>query len=1017
MLFLRLFLLLCLFQHCNNFLNPFSDAHITWIHDIAQNNTITLFEITDDDFALDQDWNFEQKRDIKNNIRVKRSLESQLLALPNPTTPEFISRANIGLFLRKVNRINVATSYWTQVWTITLPPFMATVLQKINCTSLSPYGAEPLKTYLGQLCKLLQTTNENLITAEQKTLNNLLLTAKILDDLTQNKDNLFYQGIESADIFKMSKRGKRGIFNFIGDIQKQLFGTATEDDVKQIGELKLKFDALSTHMQENFNKQTENLVKFAKLSDDRFIRLNSGLITLNEALNKTIHDFGVKFNEIAKDVTAMSYYMIEITSNINKELVMINQFQQFSDYVRDWIRSIDIIIESISDASSGFMNANLVKPEQILRILDLIEPQLQKQKMELVYDKSSIQAYYTQPLTSILISNEISIILKIPVAQSDTIFDLWKTYIFDVPLVSDQPIFTRLSGIPDYIASSVTPGEPKIMELSSDDIISCSGNTILECPSGLKLPSFHSANCIRKILELDSIISINKSCDFVVLNKTDTRGDSFIQHLGKTTWLVHSNDKHWTLKCPNSDNSPVKPQHSAVIALPCFCSLQVGSQIIPAGVDDKCNSFYKAEIWPTFNAWIGLKFTALDTKGLLTGIMSQSSIKFDYQKLQSMIPSSEDIQNIGKAESDSFLSFQKDIKKDQEEMNEKLNQRIKDIEAMGGFIPDGVSNWLQIAIGILALIALLLSLYTLCSMRRNYQPIGFATMLLLLTMSVVCLADSSSLPKSGIHVHHISVDTQNNKENEIRNLDEKISTPKSLLLAKEIAKDIVEIDAMKEHESSGVDLTHVDQTKLNWIFAFCILAFLLLLLIGIIAGILLYGYCKLKKPLEKGVNKSIIELKNKTGMHLYNGTGIYCELLLSINYKLSPSPSLKVVLIHITDIAISARDLTPASTIIDYIGKRKVYERGEHLIFAVNWPFDGLFALGHNMLEFPREMSISKKSFNKEISNFLKIVNDIEIVQVCRIFGRRGDEIVNYFEGQCNRDFSNRLYVDNPSAV
>lgn len=76
----------------------------------------------------------------------------------------------------------------------------------------------------------------------------------ISEFLIHQEENLIIYQVFSR--FKLIKRTKRGLVNFVGDVEKQLFGVATEKDIEQFD---WKLNTLSN------KKQTETEITYTSV--------------------------------------------------------------------------------------------------------------------------------------------------------------------------------------------------------------------------------------------------------------------------------------------------------------------------------------------------------------------------------------------------------------------------------------------------------------------------------------------------------------------------------------------------------------------------------------------------------------------------------------------------------------------------------------------------------------------------------------------------------------------------------
>jgi hypothetical protein len=225
-------------------------------------------------------------------------------------------------------------------------------------------------------------------TAREK-LNQIRKTEEILLEVTENSHR--------------GTRRKRGLFNFIGEVSKVLFGTMDDDDAKYYNE-QIK------HFEENSNditgllKQQLYVVKSSlgsindTLTDMEYNeeKMKTGLMQLKQYIEAATADSKNKFDFFSAKITVESH------------VVRINEAAGILQ------RNLDILVDSILNARSGILQPQIVSPNQIMSALiqsissfpkDTTTPfPLSRSSINLMYKICDVHVYINEGILGYVIS-------------------------------------------------------------------------------------------------------------------------------------------------------------------------------------------------------------------------------------------------------------------------------------------------------------------------------------------------------------------------------------------------------------------------------------------------------------------------------------------------------------------------------------------------------------------------------------------------------------------------------------
>ena len=150
-------------------------------------------------------------------------------------------------------------------------------------------------------------------------------------------------------------RGKRGVFNFVGELSKILFGTMDVDDAKYYNE-----------QIENFEQNSHSMSKLIK---DQVTIVRATLGTINDTVadmtynSKLVSEGLIKLkdavNEIKKDQASNFQYW-------NEKMTMEGHIVRIGDAIMYIHRNLDILMSSIMNAQKGILQPQLISPMKVI---------------------------------------------------------------------------------------------------------------------------------------------------------------------------------------------------------------------------------------------------------------------------------------------------------------------------------------------------------------------------------------------------------------------------------------------------------------------------------------------------------------------------------------------------------------------------------------------------------------------------------------------------------------------------
>lgn len=879
-----------------------------------------------------------------------RDLTSEKPDPPVSTTDTMISRPNIGFFAVRIGVVNTATSTWQHMWE--LPPVNYTMLKfkHHTCFRTDTDSLQPLGSFLTTICKVLTDYDQQM--------------DKILESAVSEVQNLtrtYYQILRrDREQQTSSKRKKRGLFDFVGKIQSTLFGVATEDDMKG---LRSNMKALREHAETQFNlvsTLSDKLVSFTKIVDDRFDVVSGSITNLTGVMNRVINATSIKFDNIDSKIKALQGYTIDLTMNLLQAILDGSAITNYRVQVKQWVDQWKDMYNGMSIAAGGILSPILIPPWLLTETLMSIESNLKDKGMKLVYPSHQINVYYQQPLASLLIAHSAKIILRIPVTKDDAVFSLWRTATYPVLLTYDTSLETELMNIPSYIISSIGPGSPRIAEISEGDLALCSGSTIRECRSGLVVPSFKSASCIRSLILNDNIKDVAENCQTGLVQRMN--GSSFAQHITGTIWAIQGQSEKWILRCPGQVDAPVDHRRSGIISLPCYCSLLTGDLDLPPGVTSDCASSNTAVYWPTYNAWLATIYPELDRKGILTSLTYEDELP-KWDRLVGDLPELKDVVSSFVTQKKIYSTFQTTTKFDLESQINKTKKTL-DLLDTSTWGWEDVRTTVTSLGGVslaLSVVSFVLSVCVCLRTRPGYFPAP-GVMLLLQCLILI--------PAESFEVHHIKGDDDSMKVSE----------------------------STKEEVEEIMDMCHVTKSHLVFILVVCVFVLLIICTICLLQIIILL---KLRKSSKR--QKCRPAIRNTTGIFRDNSSHVYADLSFCMTYKYLKLKAMKTATIHIGDIISAPNDLVAGDIERHGFSPIHIEINQSKISCIVPWPFGFIHGRMDDTYELPTTVTFEGSELRKAINDGKTPIADVFLSSVDTIYVKDGPRVQVLFHAQSAR--------------
>lgn len=451
----------------------------------------------------------------------------------DPQTP--IQRLNYGLLFEPTAKLHLGQEYWSHTFKIPLP------------TKMYLPG---IATCRHQTCKKssnLVNTFNNLRTQCMSNINTTVMQIHHLIPHSYFPNTLSFS----------SSRSKRGLLDFIGQISKSLFGTATSDDVED----------LKRHMQVLNN----NNVKIAKAMAHEAHELTSFMSAVNDRFDNVVkavkldHDQTMTLSQqFAASLDGMEHEFLILE---NMMLIQIN-----ATTVLD--KHLEHAKLAVHDLVKGKLSPFLLSPKDLRTTLKQVQRIMNRKYPGFHIIHNNPLHYYS--FANFLYSRHHSylyVLLKIPISAFIHPLPLYKVYSVPVPINSTSTHATQLLDTPDYFLH--TSDNQHFAVLSHKQLQNCFGSDIKYCPFHVALSSVAKASCLSSVF-YNQTDSVKATCDFRCIPNILS---SSITELAPSTLLMYIISM-LALDCPSGQNI-IKGCNVCVINVPCRCTITSDSLFVP----------------------------------------------------------------------------------------------------------------------------------------------------------------------------------------------------------------------------------------------------------------------------------------------------------------------------------------------------------------------------------------------------------------------------------------------------
>jgi hypothetical protein len=368
----------------------------------------------------------------------------------------------------------------------------------------------------------------------------------------------------------VGSKNKRGIFNFVGEASRSLFGTATEQDIEIVKKHVLALENVSHLNVNQVKRQGKQIATFIKLVDDHVsdclagIQANKNMfMLLAQRLNATAFLLENRF-------FALRYEMDTFGVALRYLLQYQRRLYNLERTTGQWLNAVHILLK-------GNLPIMFVPPAQLQIALDKVQQYLNTEYPTFTLTHTALGYYYEAADVVFTKTNKhLYISIGLPISATDSFFDLFSVMTLPMPTNDTSMNSTQITGHSPFFGMSRN-GEYYV-ELSEGFYSTCMGEIIKRCPHVVSLQHRSVPSCTSSLF-MDDASGIMKYCN------VDYRVNHLFEgvlELGNSYFLASGRDTTWALNCENKPAASTAGCRMCVIRIPCSCHLSSTTFEIPA---------------------------------------------------------------------------------------------------------------------------------------------------------------------------------------------------------------------------------------------------------------------------------------------------------------------------------------------------------------------------------------------------------------------------------------------------
>ena len=427
-----------------------------------------------------------------------------------------------------------------------------------------------------------------------------------LDSSQQSLADLFQFPVRESEA-----RDKRMVpFGFVSTIQRYLFGTASLSDITNI-ENKLasldgdfrKFDTVLKNLANQTVTFMNRTALGFKLIQDKFDKQERDTAKFNILISRIIRDMNTK-ESVENKSRLWQIYLTTYIGMIQTKIMLITEYNA---QVKNFVRGFEHL-------QTGILSSDIISPSELKRSLNIIRDKLPREYELATHDLSF---YYNNHLAYFQYTDKhLYLHLKIPLVQSNFIFDIYQIEVFPVPIDQAEGKGYSLTQLA-YQYVLVDTSNMFYVLMSERDIDHCDRNVLVHCGKSFMKYRKSYLTC-EWALWLNEQAEVVKHCSFIT--HPVKKMPEVLIPLDNSRFLVSSPEHPISIIC--EDGRAMEHRECALcsVILPCRCKGSVGGRLFRS-LATSCLTVFKIPlnvlnipVLDAFNITIALEGTKIHTE-------------------------------------------------------------------------------------------------------------------------------------------------------------------------------------------------------------------------------------------------------------------------------------------------------------------------------------------------------------------------------------------------------------------
>jgi hypothetical protein len=446
--------------------------------------------------------------------------------------------------------------------------------------------------YLAQVCRRYQNVVNDVWDQISTVAEGIRVNSKASDVLLEERSLYFQSQADQDEINYQAppyhsdrNRTRRGLFDWVADGARFLFGFATRKDLTKFAGVLAKLSARNEDLSRDIELMTDSLQSYSLEVNEKYQKLRKVIGRLqDEQAILASHMAKIKYEvdqRIARTELAINVHSMIVSEVVDLSLRRLAAYQAYYAIVRERMSAIEDLV------TRNVLSPLLVPPSEIKALFLSIRRTLQKNFPKFQLAIKDVGHVFRTPGISYTWNDDFLYIqVRIPVAAYDSRYLVYRPVPLAIPIASGMTsTLTKLTALPELLA--VNYDQSFYFELSQADLDSCVGITDRYCLQAFPVAGRQNPSCLAAVF-WNQYAQAKESCEVHYIEaRTPIR---ILQSINEHSFLsVAQSQDEWFLTCHREGPKKIQPVTMGVFQLPCACSLRTPHHFLPSTIDN-CNA-------------------------------------------------------------------------------------------------------------------------------------------------------------------------------------------------------------------------------------------------------------------------------------------------------------------------------------------------------------------------------------------------------------------------------------------